>query len=143
MRPETEYRGAADIAQSQPDSLSQKDGRAAHNTDTCMQTGRYMRRQKYTLSKTPQNPLSYRPIRSTEKKFSCHNPPSRTIRAVPNPRLILWSPYFCCQTSCIRVWNTGLVHDTSINVLRLEGTPGGVVLRYESKPKCSMAHSWI
>lgn len=69
MRPETEYRGAADIAQSQPDSLSQKDGRAAHNTDTCMQTGRYMRRQKYTLSKTPQNPLSYRPIRSTEKSF--------------------------------------------------------------------------
>lgn len=69
MRPETEYRGAADIAQSQPDSLSQKDGRAAHNTDTCMQTGRYMRRQKYTLSKTTQNPLSYRPIRSTEKSF--------------------------------------------------------------------------
>lgn len=69
MRPETEYRGAADIAQSQPDSLSQKDGKAAHNEDTCMQTGRYMCRQKYALSKRPQNSLSYGPYKVHGKKF--------------------------------------------------------------------------
>lgn len=52
MMPETEYWGAAETEQSQLDGLSQ---RKAHNKDPCMQTGRYMCRQKYTWSKSISN----------------------------------------------------------------------------------------
>lgn len=61
MRPETEYCGGADVAQSQLDCLSQrKVAEQLTIKGTYMQTGRYMCGQKYTQSKnTPKLSVVY------------------------------------------------------------------------------------
>lgn len=111
-------------------------------THACRQDD--IRADRNTLRAAPlENSLSSVPVIYT---FFCYNSASvdpwqeaEQLELLQISWLLHFSLYFCC----FRGWNTSLVHDTSINVPCLTGSPGGVFQGFKSKLKCTKVQSWL